>query len=371
MATAAEALRRRDLSPASAVVALRNYSNILLLVQPDGWETADLATVRGFAERQRFDIVVMPGVEPAETNRFSVIPLEPYSGLASSLLTLTEPRDVYRNSEFAIHPPTDDHPFFGHYFKWNQAGVVLDSLGRTWQPFGGAGYLVLIAFLLLAMVSAAVLIVGPLLIRRTGAWRGPGSVRWWTFGYFSLLGLGFLLVEIPIVQLYILLVGDPTTAFAVVLFAVLVASGLGSLASPRVPWRTGAAALAIAAAVYPLLIRTLTSLLLGAPTGLRIGAGLAAIAPLGFLMGIMFPRGLGHLERMAPALTPWAWGINGTFSVISAVLAALLALALGFTMVVWIGAIAYGGAALLAFAASRSLVAGERNEQHAAQVLSG
>ncbi|MCP4247343.1 MAG: hypothetical protein GY778_09875 [bacterium] len=169
---AAAALRRGDLDPMAAVVMMRNYSNAVLLVQPDGWSAVDLVAVQDFAAAQRFDIVTMPGLDLADTNRFSVIPDERYSVLAAELLTAVDPEPMYAAYEFDISPPTDDHPFFGHYFKWNQAGEVLDSLGRTWQPFGGAGYLVLVAFLVLATVSAVVLIVAPLAVRRRASGNG-------------------------------------------------------------------------------------------------------------------------------------------------------------------------------------------------------
>ena len=368
IATAAAALRADDVAPASAVVALRNYSNVLVLVQPDGWSSADLVTVAEFAARERFDIVARPELRQEETNRFSIIPDEEYSTLAAALLGTAEPTDIYASSKFEVAPPTDDHPFFGHYFKWSQAGEVLDSLGRSWQPFGGAGYLVLVAFLVLAALSAVALIVAPLAIRRRdGALAAAPSLRWWALGYFGSLGLAFLLVEIPLIQLYILLIGDATSAFAVVLFAVLLASGVGSMLSPRLPWRAVAISLAVAAVCYPFLVRWLTGVLLPAPLPGRMVAGVVAIAPLGVLMGVMFPRGIAYLEVRAPQLVPWAWGINGTASVISAVLAALLALALGFMTVLLIGAVGYGLAALLAGAATRSLLgAGERHEHHTA-----
>lgn len=364
VATAATALRDRGIAPAAATVVLRNYSNVLLLVQPDGWSPTDLRTVVEFAERERFDIVVRPALQQEETNRFSIIPDEEYSVLAAELLAAVEPIETYATSKFEIVPPTDDHPFFGHYFKWSQAGEVLDTLGRSWQPFGGAGYLVLVAFLLLASLSAVVLIVAPLAIRRRdGALAVGRALRWWTLGYFGLLGLAFLLVEIPLVQLYILLIGDATTAFAVVLFAVLLASGVGSMLSPRLPWRQLAAALTVVALAYPILIRRLTPILLPGPLPVRVLVGAVVIAPLGLLMGVMFPSGVAYLERRAPQLVPWAWGINGTASVISAVLAALLALAFGFTTVLLIGAAGYGLAALLAGVAGRSLLGpGERHE---------
>jgi hypothetical protein len=94
-------------------------------------------------------------------------------------------------------------------------------------------------------------------------------------------------------------------------------------------------------------------MVLPAPAELRLAAAVLLMAPLGFLMGTMFPSGLAHLEGRSPRLVPWAWGINGTVSVIAAAAAAVLALSFGFSFVVALGAVAYGGAALLARPRSR------------------
>ena len=361
------ALRATDVNPADAVVMLRSYSNALLLIQPDGWSTADIAAVGAFADGQRFDLVAMPGLDPSQTNRYNVIPDEPYSPLAAELLTSADPDALYARYDLDVTPPTDDHPFFGHYFRWSQASRVLDTLGQTWQPFGGAGFLILVAFLVLATLSSLVLIVAPLAVQRRpdAARRAPATLQWWTVGYFGSLGLAFLLVEIPLIQLYILLVGHPATAFALVLFAVLLASGIGAMMSPRIPWVGGAAILTVVAMAYPFLIRSFTSVVLPAPLAARVVAGAVVIAPLGFLMGTMFPHGITHLRQRAPRLVPWAWGINGTVSVVSAAVAALLALAFGFSAVLMTGAAGYGAATLLALAAGRSLTgAGEGHESH-------
>ncbi len=348
VATAVEALRRAGHDPARAVVVLRSYSNAVLLVQPDGFSISDLSVVYDFAETERFDIVVAPGPGTVDANRFNVVPDEEYSTLAAALVTASDPEPIYARHDFEISPPTDDRPFFGHYFKWSQAGVVLDTLGRTWQPFGGAGYFVLVALLGISAVAAIVLIAVPLVLRRRRGPTGTAQLRWWTLAYFALLGMAFLLVEIPLIQRFILLVGQPAAAFAVVLAAILVSSGIGSALSPRLGWRRSAVALAIAAAVYPFLVGWLTAPVLRAPYPVRLGVAAAMIAPLGFLMGVMFPRGLSYLESRAPALVPWAWAINGTVSVISAAAAAILMLGFGFSVVVQLGAIGYAAAALLA-----------------------
>ena len=348
LALTSEAIRRRGGDPASSVVALRSFSNLLVMVAPDGLGRGELGQIREFADTFRFDLVALPGLGADEANRFNRLPEDQYFVLASDLLAETPPADLYESYPFDITPPSDDHPFFHHYFTFEQTDVVLATLGRTWQPFGGAGYFVLVALLLLSILAAGLLILGPLMAR---ARRGPG-LRW-TVGYFGLLGLAFLLIEIPIFQRYILVLGRPTTALAVVLAALLVSSGLGSLISDRLPWLTTAVALTVVAVLQPWLVAGVIELSLGTPVWARAMLVALSVLPVGFLMGTMFPNGLAHLEATSPKLVPWAWGINGAASVVAAIAAALVALSWGFSAVMLAGAVCYGGATVLAVGKTR------------------
>jgi hypothetical protein len=367
LGVAANALRNRGIDPATAVVMLRSYSNALLLVAPGGWPATDLATLRAFGDAQQFDIIAMPDLDPSETNRYNVIPDESYSALAAELLTTDDRRAFYAGYDFDITPPTDDHPFFGHYFKWGQTAEVLGTIGHTRQPFGGAGFLVLVAFVAIAVIASLVLILAPLVVRaRTDVdERVPPTLRWWTVAYFGFLGLAFLLVEIPMIQASILLVGSPALAVVVVLFSVLTASGIGAVASPKIPWVAAGTTLAVCTVAYAFLTRFLAPVVLPAPFPVRVVAGAVAVAPLGFLMGTMFPHGITHIAVKAPRLVPWAWGINGTASVVAAGVAALLALTFGFTTVLLVAAAGYAAATVLATVAGPSPTgAGERHEHH-------
>lgn len=168
------------------------------------------------------------------------------------------------------------------------------------------------------------------------------------FIYFACLGLAFLFVEIPLAQRFILVLGQPVTALAVVLFTVLLFSGLGSLTLRRWSLARGLALLVLLILVYPLLLEPVAALALRWPEGVRLILTVLVIAPLGYLMGLPFAGGLRYVEAYDPALVPWAWAINGSFSVISAVLAVMVALSWGFSAVLWLGAVAYAGA-LFAF----------------------
>ena len=203
----------------------------------------------------------------------------------------------------------------------------------------------LLVLLGLVTLAAIVSIVAPVAVARL--WHSKGGRQ--TYGstgrvlvYFLALGLGFLFVEIPIAQRYILLVGRPVTALTVVLFSVLLFSGIGSGLSPRLSLPKALAALTVLVAVYPLFLDRLLPLALGAPLWARVVLAIVSLAPLGVLMGVPFASGLALVGHQRRGLVGWVWAINGSASVISAVLAVALAMSWGFMAVLWIGAAAYG-----------------------------
>jgi hypothetical protein len=344
-AVAVEALRRAGVDdPAAQLVVLRDWQVGLILVKNGAWTPAELATVREFCRVRSLDLVAMPGLAEADANRYNVLDEPLYYRAFRQLLA--DPRTLYATATYEVRPPTDDRPFFFHFFRWGQTRSVLQQLGRTWQPWGGSGYFVLVALLAVAAVTSAALILLPLALARAGErpLRGP---RGRTLGYFGLLGLGFLFVEIPLIQRFILFLGQPVYAFTAVAAALLFFSGLGSAAAPRLSVRRTLPLLVVAILIYPLGLPLLFRALLGAPLAVRLLATAFSLAPLGFLMGTPFPGGLAWLRRRAPGLVPWAWAVNGCTSVLASVLAAMLALSAGFSWVLAGAALAYGAAWLV------------------------
>src|SRR5690606_4381184 len=222
---------------------------------------------------------------------------------------------------------------------------ILASLGRTWQPFGGSGYFVLVALLILVTLAAFVLIVAPLVLLRRGDRQetGPVRPRWRlrVFIYFAALGLAFLFVEVPLAQRFILVLDEPVIALSVVIFSILLFSGLGSLTVQRWSLRRVLPPLVLLALLYPLLLPSFSDFALRLGETARVLAAVAVLAPLGYLMGLPFAAGLRLLEQHSPALVPWAWAINGSFSVISSVLAVVVALTWSLPAVLYLGAAAY------------------------------
>ncbi len=352
-----EALERLGVEPADHMAVVRSLQTITLIVKRSPLDDADVDTVRGFADSLQYDLVYHPGIAGPDLNRFSVHPAPIYHDTVAAILDPGAREELYAGYSHDISPVRDDRPFYFHLFRWSQTPDILGSLGRTFQPFGGAGFLIVLGSLVVAVAAACVFILLPLLFRHNRPdgvglqAGGVGTGRLWPFVYFAGLGLGFLWVEIPLLQRFILYLDQPTYAFATVLFGILVWSGGGSLASDRLSVSMTAAVSAVAAlsVLYAFGLPLLFDATLGLPFPGRLALSVALLAPLGIAMGVPFPRAIRTLGEHAPALVPWAWAVNGSASVVSAILATVLALSFGFTWVILGGAAAYLAAAAAAY----------------------
>jgi hypothetical protein len=175
--------------------------------------------------------------------------------------------------------------------------------------------------------------------------------------YFALIGTAFMLTEICLIQQFILFLARPAHAFSVVLFSVLVASGLGSYCSKGAVLRGergelqvknlagGLPVLVIAPVLlvaYMLFMDKLLMTTMAWPLWLRHGFAFLVIFPAGFVMGMFFPIGLRILSARHRAVIPWAWAVNASVSVVGSVLAVVIALSWGFVAVLFVAAVAYG-----------------------------
>jgi len=339
-ALAVTALERAGVfHPEDRLIAIRSFQTVLILAKRSPLTEAELTTARHFAQDMSYDLIYLPGITPQEVNRRNVLPRPEYYRAFLSILSPQDRGRLYQTHPFDIRPTTDDRPFFFHYFKLSQVPAILASFGKTWQPFGGGGYLVLAILLALVLLASALLILLPLLLRPKAVGSRVSKDIWIrTLTYFVALGLAYLLVEIPLLQYFILLLDQPTYAFALVLCVLLAASGVGSLLGERIrgislSWLLGPIVL-----LYALLLRQLPPPLLGWPLVWRVVVSSCLLAPIGMLMGLPFPAGIRRLGQLAPTAIPWAWAVNGCASVASSILAAMLAVSFGFSHVLYAAA---------------------------------
>jgi hypothetical protein len=324
--------------PASHLVVIRDWQLGVILLKKGPFARDELAAIRAFCQSRGLDLVALPELAESEANRYNVLDEPVYYRAFQQLLK--DPQTVYDSQVYDVRPTTDNRPFFFHFFRWAQTRAILQQFGRVWQPWGGSGYFVLIALLVVAIVASGALILLPLILMPRTRPQGQG-LRGRTVTYFALLGLGFLLVEIPLMQRFILFLGHPIYAFTVVAAGILFFSGLGSLAAPRLSSRWALPVLTVTILVYPLVLPSLFEALLGTPLAVRGLVSLLCLAPLGFLMGTPFPVGLMWLRERAAGLIPLAWAVNGCGSVLASIVAAMLALSVGFSWVLIVAALAY------------------------------
>ena len=348
--TARQALEARGVSdPASRLAMIRGWKTTTLVVGARPFGAGAIAGLRAFANDYAFDLVWHQGMAEDEANRYNRLAAPEFHRAAAAILG-PEPEDFAERYKFALRPATDDRPFFFHSLKWATLPELLALRAQGGLPLVEWGFVILVATLVQGAIAAALLILLPLLaLRRPRAADVPTSARWRVVLFFASLGLAFLFIEIAFMQRFAVFLGHPLYAIAVVLAGLLVFAGLGAgatdwfarLARRWQPITLAAAGIVIVGGAYLGLLPWVFEAAQGWPTTARIAVALALLGPIGFLLGMPFPLGLKALGDRAPALVPWAWGINACASVVSASLATFIALHIGFTPVLGCALVLY------------------------------
>lgn len=335
--TALESAGHAD--PGRQLIMIRGWQTSTLLVKNGEVTQAEIGALKKFCKERSFDIDYYPGVTEAETNLYNILPESYYYRAAQSLLS-PERADYMDNYKFDIRPATDDQPYFNKFFKWSALPEIASLYRQGGISLLESGYIILVAGALQALLASALFIGLPLLFwKDKPGLKSPTNPSWRLLAFFFCLGLAFLFIEIASIQKFILFLHHPVYSVAVVLSTFLISAGIGSYASiffvqKRYGHYFPIAGIAVIALLYIILLKDLTAVLLHLPAWVNIVISILLTAPLGFFMGMPFPLGLNRTNQLAPALIPWAWGINGFASVISALLATLIAIHWGFNILI-------------------------------------
>ena len=328
--------------PENSMVVYRSIQTITAVVRPTGWEQEDLKALRAFLDRCRFDLVWSPNLVTEDLNRWNQLKEPIYHQQIKVFFEAPDKEVFYQSYPYDITPPTDDRPFYFHFYKWSQAPGIVASFGKTWQPFGGSGYFLLIFLLALVLFLSSLMILIPLWLEgRKGQKKAPGA--FWIFIYFGSIGIGFMFLEIPLISQWSLFLREPVYAFSLIIGVLLLSSGLGSMVADR-SWIQRGLIIPILflSGVGFILFATLNKeLVLSWPAWIRILVPCLGLSPLGFSLGTFFPVGMSWIKNYFPGLVPWAWAVNGSVSVIASVLAAVLSLQGGYPLVISLGVFFY------------------------------
>jgi spermidine synthase len=341
----------RGWSAADRVAVIRHGTVATFLFKKRPFTADDLRRLAETAHQLKFEILYAPGVgAPIEEDLVE----HTATGDYYRLMAARDPQAFYRSYPQDISPTTDDRPFFFHTTKIRDQFQT--AFGRS-MLFGN-GLSALLTLMAISGILVALFVVGPLAIADRGRPRDPG---WWLWLlYFGAIGAGFMLIEVSVLQHFVLLLGHPVYSLTVTLFALLLGTSLGSAWSRRfedaalgqvgMTAAVGAAlmALAVIAVVAPM---TTWAMPFARPT--RMLVAVVLLLPMGVVLGIPMPTGIRVLSARRPQLIPWAWGMNGALSVVGATLAIFIAMNWGFHMTLVAAAVAYFGAATAFLAARR------------------
>jgi len=243
---------------------------------------------------------------------------------------------------FDLSPATDDSPYFHRFLRLRTLPEFRRLLGSQWVPFVEWGIVFLVLSLGVSLVLAAMLLLLPAVFARDGTGKAAtASVA----GYFTALGLACMLVELTFLKAGILVLGDTIRAACLAIGGFSFFSGIGSAVSGR--WESERtmrwvfAGIAVCVVAGFVTLSTAAGPLLAHGWAVRTAAFVAALAPAAFLMGIPFPAAISRLGAVGGSAIPFAWAVNGFFSVAGASLASIGALWLGFRWTVGIGAVLY------------------------------
>lgn len=245
--------------------------------------------------------------------------LEPYPDLFDGKVSFEEFYTLYPTK---IHPVTDDSPFFLSFEK--PIPSILETL------------------LYVSVIIAGAFLVIPFVWLRSSEKKSDLNIPNVVI-YFAALGAGFILIELSLLQKLILLLGNPTMTFAILLFTMLLSSGIGSLVSSKmIKGNTKNLTFAIIGIVaigfgYVVFLPDVIYSVIAESFAIKVAISIGLLFPIGFLMGMPLPTGMRILKSHLANHIPWMWAINGAFSVLGAVLSVVVGIVLGASYAMGIG----------------------------------
>ena len=338
--------------PAQHIIVYRSAWNARILVAKRPFTLEDIEMLRAFADKRSFDVSAHPG-RTANARVWNDLPAMWFAdrstptddALRDDISHLLGPEGAaFRPRQFFnLEPATDDRPFVHAALRLGEVATIARFLNAV--PREELGLLINLAVLVQASVLALLVLALPLVRWRRRLPGGAAVGR--AVLYFATLGLGYLLLQMWLIDKAALLLGDRTAAFAIVLAGMLLFSGIGSLwanrigTSPHDAVCLASFVVCLWAALAFVIVEPVVNDALGLPQPLKVLAVLIVVAPLALALGMPFPLGLGAFEGERAAFLPWAWALNGAFSVIATPLANLMAQAEGLRAPLLVAALLY------------------------------
>lgn len=323
-----------------AMATSGNIATVLLSKEP--FSVQDIARLDEIASELQYELAILPGIPPSHQVLNDIV----------SATSMKELRLAIAGQPLNYEPPTDENPYFFNTLRLSQLRVAIDSL--DYKESGVLSGNVLATLTLLGLifslfVLAMATIVFPLVIKARSEKLTMRSltILWPGALYFSLIGAGFMFVEIALIQRLSVFLSNPIYALGILLFTIIASTGIGSFASDhlpltRRPWvYVYPIIMALAIISIAFILPILMSNMITSPIPNKIVASILVIFPLGILMGFFFPMGMRLVRSVDATQTPWYWALNGIFGVLCSALAVFISIYVSISTNFYIAAICY------------------------------
>jgi spermidine synthase len=324
-------------NPAAHVVVGRSagapgWSQDTVLVSRKPLGAEDIARARALFASARMEEVYVPG--------------GPGNNPFYELLRSPNPADYQRTYTFDINPVSDNRPFFFYTVQPRDLWAFFKNAQQDTADYKiNKAVPLLFACMGVSLLATFLIVVAPPLVLGTRLPRQAG-IRGFLL-YFLFIGAGYILIEVALIQKFVLFLGHPVHALWVVIFSMLVSSGLGSNASRRFLGKDESrlvkllGCIALAVSLVAIAVSQLLTPLVWLPFAAKVAMTVSLIVPIGFLMGMPFPTALARLEEWHAPSVRWAWSLNAASSVLGSVGALVCAIYLGLVQTMIVGAVFY------------------------------
>lgn len=331
-------------NPENYIVAVRSWSTVTIIAKKSPFEKAEIECVKNFCEENNFDLIYYPGIKPEEVNIYNLLSEELYYNSIQNIL-FGDQRKFQKHYIFNISAPTDEKPYFSNFLKLKNLLYLYREYGKENIPLYEWGYLLVwITFIQIFILSIVLIMIPVFIVKKS---KSKIRTKLNVFLYFSGIGIGFMMIEIYLIQKFILFLSHPIYSVSIVISSILFFAGIGSLLSAKFSSyklfsiRLVVLMLLIMLGIYYVAIPVIYEFFIHLPLAIKYIISFLIIAPLAFCMGMFFPLGIEALSKNNENLIPWAWGINGCLSVLSAVLAPIISIELGLKYLLLFSSIAY------------------------------
>ena len=316
---------------AKKTALFRSWTTVTLLMAKKDLNQTIIEKIKDFSEKNKFDIIYLPGnFTPNKNLKFK----KPYYYNSIQNL-LTNKNKFYKEYVFDVAPVTDNKPFYFNFFKISKIKELYDIIGQKWNPFFDSGFLIFFV-LIQAFILSLIFILLPIKFFKSNK-----KIKKTPLVYFFAIGLSYLFIEIVFIQKFILFLGHIIFSSSSIIFSMLLFSSFGALYSQKLKIKKLNKiifVISILIIFYIFLLDFIINLFISLNLIPKIILSILLTAPLGFFMGFPFPLGIRMIKK---EIIAWAWAVNGSASVLSPLLAILIALFFGYNSVLFLASLLY------------------------------